>query len=281
MSGVEGEGVMTVRVVTDSNTMIPADLARALSIIVVPLTVTIGDDEYVEDEHLDVAAVYGRLRAGAPASTSAPSPGVFAAAYAALAASPVVSVHIGAAYSATLDAARLGARTAGIDVDFVDTANVSFLAGCCVVAAAEIAAAGGTPDDVVAAASSTARDVASVFTIAELDGAGRSGRLDTTAVPAADGTPVLHVRGSDIETVSMVRSAEEAADVMFEHIMGIDGPLVLGVGDADGGAIVDDLADRLRRDRPGDRLIRYVVGPSVAAHAGMGTFGVVYASRAT
>ena len=52
--------------------------------------------------------------------------------------------------------------------------------------------------------------------------------------------------------------------------------LRIGVGDADAGPIVDDLFIRLQTHRPTDDLIRYVVGPTVAAHAGMGTFGIVY-----
>ena len=84
---------------------------------------TIGGDELVEDESLDLAAAYRRLRAGEPATTSAPSPGAFAAVYAGLAGDPIVSIHIGAGYSGTFNAARLGAESAGVEVRLVDTAN--------------------------------------------------------------------------------------------------------------------------------------------------------------
>ena len=47
--------LMNVAIVTDSNTMIPWPLVRRLGITVVPLTVTIGGEELVEDEQLDVA----------------------------------------------------------------------------------------------------------------------------------------------------------------------------------------------------------------------------------
>ena len=112
---------MNVAIVTDSNTMIPWPLVRRLGITVVPLTVTIGGEELVEDEQLDVADAYRRLRSGEPATTSAPSPGAFAAAYAALAPASIVSVHIGSAYSGTLNAAQLGARAVGAEVRLVDT----------------------------------------------------------------------------------------------------------------------------------------------------------------
>ena len=191
-----------------------------------------------------------------------------------------MSVHIGAGYSGTLNAAQLGAQLSGLDVRLVDTGTVSFLAGCCVLAAAEAAAAGSDAADVASAAEDAATRVASVFTIAELDRAAAGGRLGVATEPPADGTPVLLMRGAEIVALRSVTSAEAAADVMYDHVVAVDGPLRIGVGDADAGPMVDELFVRLRAARPDDDLIRYVVGPTVAAHAGMGTFGVVYHHRA-
>jgi len=263
----------TVRVVTDSNTMIPAALGAALDITVVPLTVTIGGDELVEDATLDVAAAYARLRAGEPATTSAPSPGAFLETYRALGAGPIVSVHIGAAYSATLDSARLGASTAGVDVTVVDTGTASFLAGCCVLAAAEAARDGADAAAVAAAAERTAASVASVFTLAELERGRAGGRL---VVDDTDGVPILVMDRAGIRAIGSARTADDAATVMLDHLDALPSPLRIGVGDADAGPVVDDLVRRLRERRPADDIVRYVVGPTVAAHAGMGTFGVVY-----
>lgn len=270
---------MTVRIVTDSNTMIPWSLTRALDLTVVPLTVTIGGEEFIEDADLDLAGAYRGLRSGQPAVTSAPAPGAFAAAYAALAPAPVVSIHIGSAYSGTFNSARLGAELAGLDVRLVDTNNASFMAGCCVLAAADRVAAGGDIDEIAADAGATATRVASVFTITELDRAKAGGRLRVEPQEPGDGTPVVFMRGTDIMPIASVRSAGEAADAMYQHVTAIDHALRVGVGDADAGPVVDELAARLGAARPHDELIRYVVGPTVAAHAGMGTFGVVYTPR--
>ena len=54
------------------------------------------------------------------------------------------------------------------------------------------------------------------------------------------------------------------------------GRLRIGIGDADAGPVVDELMSQVHVRRPDDDIIRYVVGPTVAAHAGMGTFGIVY-----
>ncbi|MEO5898920.1 MAG: DegV family protein [Ilumatobacteraceae bacterium] len=264
-----------VRVVTDSNTMIPWGLVDDLGIVVVPLTIVIGDRELVEDRDLDVVDAYRQLRAGAAATTSAPSPGAFAAAYEQLRGNPIVSVHIGSAFSATANVARLAGTLAGIDVRVVDTGAASFLAGCCVLAAALAAQAGADLDEVVRRADEVAVTVETVFTLTEAERAQRGGRL-TGVVQAEGSVPLIRMAGGIIERVAAVATDVEAADLMFAHIVANPARLRIGVGDADAGPVVDDLVQRLRAARPADEIVRYVVGPTVAAHAGMGTFGIVF-----
>ena len=98
---------------------------------------------------------------------------------------PIVSVHIGAAYSGTLNAARLGADVGGRrGAPRRHGRRPRSWPGCCVLDAADVAAAGGDVDAVVAAARATAGEVASVFTIAELDRAAAGGRLGPTTMTA-------------------------------------------------------------------------------------------------
>ncbi len=263
-----------VRIVTDSNSMIPGHLVAALSIIVVPLTVTIGEDELVEDATMDVAAAYGRLRAGEVATTSAPAPGAFLQAYEALGAGPIASVHIGATYSGTVDSARVGARLCASEVVVMDSGCPSFLAGCSVLAAAEAARDGGGLADVVAAAERTAASVRSVFTLTDLERGRAGGRL--VVDDDRDGSPVLLMDRSGISVVGRVGTTKDAAELMLDHLQAQRGRMRIGIGGADAGPVVDDLVDRVRALRPDDEVIRYLVGPTVAAHAGMGTFGIVY-----
>ena len=124
-----------------------------------------------------------------------------------------------------------------------------------------------------ASGGSEARSVASVFTLAELDRGRAGGRL---AVEPADGVPVLQMDRTGVSAIGSVRRAEDAAAMMVGRIRDESRRLRIGVGDADAGPIVDELIATLRNLRPGDDIVRYVVGPTVAAHAGMGTFGIVY-----
>lgn len=264
-----------IRIVTDSNSMIPWALADELGIVVVPLTIIIDGAELVEDRDLDVADVYRGLRRGARATTSAPSPGAFAAVYETLAGTSVVSVHIGSNFSATSNAARLGAALGHHDVHVVDTGLASFMAGCCVIAAAQAALTGESVDGIVAAAERTAAQTETVFTLAEIDRARAGGRFERLDHDS-DGVPLFRLAAGAFEQICNVTAADEATNVMFDAVARHPRRLRIGVGDADAGPVVDELFERLRAARPDDDIIRYFVGPTVVAHAGMGTFGIVY-----
>ena len=66
---------MAVRIVTDSTADIPPQMAEALAITVVPLTVFFGDEAYLDGVELDNASFYSKLQASkALPTTSQPRP---------------------------------------------------------------------------------------------------------------------------------------------------------------------------------------------------------------
>ena len=102
-----------VVVVTDSTASLPAELAQARGIVVVPLQVVIGAQ--VLDEGPDGATpevVAQALRDFVPVSTSRPAPALFAEVYRELAADGVdeiVSIHLSGEMSGTFESAQLAA----------------------------------------------------------------------------------------------------------------------------------------------------------------------------
>ncbi len=260
---------------TDSNAMLPAELRQRFSITVVPLTVVIDGIDHQEDT-LDPVTFCARLRAGATVTTSAPSPGELLAVYeeaAASAAEGVLSVHVGSNQSATVAAAQVAAGMVDLPVTVVDTGTASFIEGCCVWRAGEVLATGGSVRDAAQAAERTAGAVASVFTIGEIDRARASGRL---AVGDDGGVPVFASRGADMREMQRATTVEAATRAMVAAVAEHDGPLRVGVGDADAGDAAATLLDALSALPQVVETIRYTVGPSVAAHTGAGTFGAVY-----
>src|SRR6476646_7359952 len=108
-----------VAVVTDSTAALPAAVIDKYDVTVVPLQVVLGSRVGAEGVDVTSADVAAALTARAAVSTSRPSPQAFLDAYRRLAdtgAQQIVSAHISAGLSGTLDAARLAAADASVPV---------------------------------------------------------------------------------------------------------------------------------------------------------------------
>ncbi|MDP1807155.1 MAG: DegV family protein [Acidimicrobiales bacterium] len=170
-----------IGLVTDSNAQLPPELAERYGVEVVPLSVTIDGEEYLEGVDLDAAEFYARFQRRRPVvSTAQPSPGRFAEAYEAVAASgatEILSIHIGSSVSGTVNSARLASQVAPVPVRIVDTGTASFAVSLCLWEAAEAIAAGATLEEAAAAAERVGAAVGNVFVVGALDVARAGGRL--------------------------------------------------------------------------------------------------------
>src|SRR4051794_37269549 len=173
-----------VAVVTDSTAALPAAALDKHGIRVVPLQVVLGGrvgSEGVEVTSADVAAA---LAARTPVSTSRPAPQAFAATYAELAATGVtaiVSVHISAGLSGTVDGARLAAAEATVAVHVVDARSTAMGLGFAVLAAAESASSDAPVEVVERAAADCATRTRTLFYVDSLDALRRGGRIGNVA----------------------------------------------------------------------------------------------------
>src|SRR5215468_1427369 len=101
-----------VAVVTDSTACLPAELAAASGVYVVPLTVVVDGVAGMEGEDVSPADVAKALATRREVTTSRPAPEHFAEVYRRLLAAGapgVVSVHLSARLSGTYDSALLAA----------------------------------------------------------------------------------------------------------------------------------------------------------------------------
>lgn len=273
-----------IRLVTDSGSMLPAELRRRFTVDVVPLTVTIDGVLHHEGVDITTAEFYARLAAGATVTTSAPSPGEFVAAYERAeqhAASGAVSIHTGSNYSATVAAATVANELVPIPVTIVDTGLASFPVALCVWAAGAVLADGADAAAAAAAALATAASTRSVFVVGVPELARRGGRF-TTMTGKLTPTSVLELGPDGLRVTARVADVEAAIDAMVSHVANsaeID-PLRVGVGHAERPELAAVLIERLDAVTGVVELVPYEVGPSVGAHTGAGTIGVVYCPRA-
>ncbi|MGA3219844.1 MAG: DegV family protein [Acidimicrobiales bacterium] len=275
---------MRVRIVTDSASDLPQEMADALGIVVVPLHVRFGADELVDRQELSVAEFWHRCAASSDLpETSAPSPGAFKSAFEALfadGAEGVVCVTLSSKLSATNEAASQAARAMAErpPVIVLDSFSVTMGQGLMAVAAAEAASDGAAIDRVVAVAESTRERLTVCGVIDTLESLRRGGRIGGAA--AALGTllsikPVIEVREGVVEQESRQRTRAKSLSYLAQKVRSA-GPLErLAVVNAQAPDFADFLG--LVADVPSTqpRLVGEI-GPVIGTHAGPGTIGVAW-----
>jgi DegV family protein with EDD domain len=274
-----------IGICTDSNSQLPSSLAERYAIEVVPITVTIGDHDYLEGIDLDPDDFYELISADPrpSLSTSQPSPGQFAAAYESLlnrGCDEILSIHVTAAASGTLNAARLATRSLEVPVRLVDSGTASFGVSCCVWAAADAVAHGANLDEAVRVAETLAPRIGLAFAVSELEfikTGGRGPRFDLGGADSDSDTsvPILTMVGGQITVVSRAATMADAVDSMAAMAIGWGPRLKVAVGLAHRSSqrFSEALEAAVKAAPNVVEIVRYRIGPSIGAYTGPGTVG--------
>ncbi len=270
-----------IGIVTDSSSQITADLVERFGIEVVPMTVTIDGVDHLEGVDLDADAFYRAFDAsGTPeVTTSQPSPGRFAETYAGVAARDVdhiVSLHLSATMSGTVDSARLAARSSPVEVTVIDTGTASFGVAVCAWAAGIAIDRGANIGDVERRIAGLVPRIATAFLAGVPLLTERGGRAAGIDLNDDEGIAVLGMAGGTLEVLERVTTVDDAVDAMATYAWAWGDDVTVAIGTADAPSVL--LAERLERALTGidaiDHVRHYRVGPSVGAHTGPGTFGL-------
>jgi DegV family protein with EDD domain len=281
---------VSVAIVTDSTAYLPQSVVDAHGIHVVPLHVVIAGTEFSEGVDVSTEEVAAALRAFKPVSTSRPSPQAFLDVYekaAADGADAIVSVHISADMSSTVESAHLAAGHAPVPVHVVDSRSLGMAMGYAVVSAAELAASGASAEDVAAQASSRAQAATVVFYVDTLEHLRRGGRIGAASALLGSALaikPILGLSDGSIEPLEKVRTAtralarleELAAEACAAAPDGVD----VAVHHLDSAARAQPLADRLGERLAESAAVSVVeLGAVVGAPVGPGTIAVAVSPR--
>ncbi len=276
-----------VAVVTDSTASLLPERAAAAGVKVVPIQVIVDDvirDEGTEITPADVAIA---LRDKRSVSTSRPAPERLAAQYRELAdngATHIVSIHLSAAMSGTVESATIAARQVAIPVTVLDSRSVALGLGYAVLAAAATASAGAAPEAVAAAARDRLARTSVLFYVDTLDrlrAGGRIGAAATLLGQALHVKPLLQLSAGVVEPVEKVRTAARALARLEELAAmraGI-GEIRIAVQHCLAADRAAALAARLRDRLPRAELEVGEVGAVLGAHVGPGMVAVVLAPR--
>jgi len=277
-----------VAIVTDSASDLPADIARAAGIGIVPLVVSFGAESFRPNIDLSTEAFWDRMVApDAPfPTTAAASPGDFLAAYDAgfaTGADAVVCVTVSGDLSGTLKAAQVARDLrADREIHVIDSRTASMGEGLLAQIATELAAEGVSAAEIARVLEHRKGDVQLFVALDTLEYLKRGGRI--SGARAAVGTmlsikPIITVEHGIVENADRVRSRQKARERVLELLTAkpLERAALLHSTNAD----VDEFR-HLFLERSGldpSRVQVMLIGPSVGPHLGPGCVGGVAVYR--
>ncbi len=276
---------MSFAIVKDSTAYMPRDLLRHFQITIVPLTVTYDGVTYRDGLDIAPEKFYQRLsHVSQLPVTSPPSLESLIATYEALAETHdgILSVHLSADYSRTVDVACQAAAAVDIPVEVIDSRSVSMGTGFVVLAAAHARAAGAT----LVEAAATARALAPrlhvrlvVDNLRYLYLGGRIGAADRWLGAALALKPILAIEDGRTTIASTARGHRAALDALLLDLQtAAAGQKPLHVAVAHAAATRDALwlYDQIADQFDVAELHFSELSPVVGSHVGPGTVGIVY-----
>ena len=278
---------MAIKVVTDSTSDLPADVAESLGIEVVPLNVHFGSDVYKDRVNLMPDAFYDKLIIGdVLPTTSQPSVGEFIDVYERLGsdADGIVSVHISEKLSGTMNSARQASQQANADcpIEVVDTFQVSMGVGICAMEAAEVANSGGNMNQVILAARNAVTRSQCFFmleTLEFLQKGGRIGKAQALIGNLLKIRPMLMLQEGEVHPLGRERTRRKGIAKLVDTVEELAPISGLAVMYSTGLDEAQTLAQNVSKFMiEGREPMMLQIGPVIGTYAGPDTLGIALIS---
>ena len=277
---------MAIRIVTDSTSDLPADLARQLDISIVASNVVIDDVNYRDGIDLTPDDFYRRLTSGGNLpTTSQPSVGAFQTAYQELLEQghEIVSIHVSGKLSGTVNSANQAKAALGdsVPIEVIDSGLASSALGLVAVAAAQRAqesASGREVAEPVRANLGLTTTFFSLDTLEYLQKGGRIGKAQAFVGSLLSVKPILTLLDGEVSPLERPRNHERAMRRLVELARERAPLQQLGVVYSTEADWAADLRHRLSELLPEEQIITSRFGPALGTYVGPKALGIALTS---
>ncbi len=275
-----------IAIITDTDSSISIEVAKANNIHLVPIMIQFGDTSYRDVFDINNPDTFSRIdKEGKLPTTAAPSPGQFAEVYkTAFEAGAdsilcfTVSGEISATYAAALNACEL---LPGKDIIVIDTQSLTMQQGFMALAASEAVSLGASKEEAIAAALDV-RDRSQLFaaleTLKYLAMSGRIGHLAAGMANILNVKPILTIRNGKLEMLEKIRTKSKSwirtIELVNEAAKGrqIEKMCIVHVNVPEAASQFENIL-RTHLDCPQEITIAEL-GPGLSIHSGAGMVGV-------
>ena len=274
-----------VKIVTDSTAYLEPSVARRLGITIVPLTVRLGNETFLEGVDITAEEFFQKLdRSSAMPVAFPPSAEDFLAVYTKLSKTTdqIMSIHISGKLSQTCD--RAAAASQGFlgrcQITVVDSLTTSVGLGILATAAAQAAAQGKSLEEIEFMIRGMIPRVYIVFlaeTLGYLEREGRIGQAQALLGAMLNIKPFLAIEDGEIIPLEKVRDSEGAVDKFFEFVGEFSQIEQMAIMQSTPEPIEETrmLIERLEVIFPKIKPPILVYGPVLACHVGPNGLGVI------
>ena len=267
---------MPVKIVIDSSSDVPPEVADELGITIIPMAIVFGTEVYHDGVDLTTEQFYQKLaQAKTLPTTAAPPLETFATTYDNLAeeTDEILVIAVSRKFSVLIEVATLarGLMKRECRVEVIDSLSGTMGAGLVVIAAAKAAGGGASLDDLIAL---TRRNIPrsemrmAFDTLEYLKRGGRIGRAQAFMGSLLKMNPILGIKDGEAYPYGRERSRAKAIDHLYRFATGFSHIDEMAVEDATTPDEAERLVERLDAVFPKERIYRSKVSPVVGAHVG-------------
>lgn len=274
---------MSVKIVTDSTSDLPREIAEELDITVIPLNVHFDLDTFSDGVDIQPEEFYHRLLTSPSLpKTSAPAPGLFHECYERLLAKgeDIVSIHISSKLSGTYEAAMAGTRDLpdGSNIEIIDSRSTSMGTGLLAITAAKAARDGATMDEVFKLVRDSIENVyvaVALDTLEFLQKGGRVGKAQAWLGSLLAIKPLISLRGGEVVPLERVRTRSKATARIYElleqHLPARELAVVYSTDREE----ADKMMSHLRELYPGQSAYLARFGPVLGTYVGPNSLAII------
>ena len=275
-----------VKIITDTTSCLPQEVAQRFSIPVIPQVINFGNESYLEGIDMDIDQFMRRLKSSRELpKTAAPPPELFSKEFERLAPTgeTILCLHPSSDVSGTVRSALAAAQDfPQADIRVIDTRTVASGLATEVERAAEWAEAGVGADQIVSRLADLSRRCRIYFLVSTLEYLQRGGRIGGAAAllgSVLQIKPILTFREGKVDQYERERTQKRAVGRLKEIVCeqcppGDDGMLsVMHAGVPEEG---QRLAEDLKRLVNQDEIMIVNVPPAIVVHGGPGILGASF-----
>lgn len=269
-----------IAIITDSTNNLPEEFISQYQIKVVPLTLVIGTQSYLDGVDMRPEDFYKRLTSEKNhPTTSQPAPGDFLNVYQAAkedGAEQILVITISSAMSGTMESAKMAAKNIDIPVTIIDSKSNTMGLGWQVLACARARETGATVEEIVAIVDDVREHLHLHVLLDTLEFLFKGGRIAGAAklvnnvLKIKPQIRVNHATGS-VEPVEISRTRAKAIDALystFKKKLDLTKPLRIAILHNDALDDARALADRVIAELKPIELIIALTSPVLGVHTG-------------